>query len=255
MSISHPRSGELLVKGAADPQVVRVSSTGSAISVVVPILNERETLVRALGSVDLPGIERIVVDGGSTDGSLEHVRSLGVDLVLDSAAGRSLQLELGRRRAGGDAVVFLHADTRLEAGWAEQLRAALRDPAVAGGAFSLRFESGRFAFRLVEAAVAWRCRVARLPYGDQALFVRREVLERAGGIAPVPLFEDLDLVRTIRRAGKLALLEAGALTSPRRYERNGVWRTVLRNLMALLAWRLGLPRDRVSVWYRRAPAR
>ena len=108
---------------------------------------------------------------------------------------------------------------------------------------------------MIEVAVAWRCRLARLPYGDQALFVRSQVLERVGGIPPVPLFEDLDLVRTIRRSGKLALLASGALTSPRRYERNGVWRTVLRNLLAVAAWWLGLPRDRVSIWYRRAPAR
>lgn len=257
LACQSPRCGSAgrLVNRTVATHFLFVPADSPGVSVVIPVLNERESLARALGSIDLPGIERIVVDGGSSDGSPELARKLGADLVLDSAPGRALQIELGRRRASGEVILFLHADTRLEAGWLESLRAALHDPGVAGGAFSLRFESPRLALRVIEVAVAWRCRLARLPYGDQALFVRSQVLERVGGIPPVPLFEDLDLVRTIRRSGKLALLASGALTSPRRYERNGVWRTVLRNLLAVAAWWLGLPRDRVSIWYRRAPAR
>jgi hypothetical protein len=147
-------------------------------------------------------------------------------------------------------VLFLHADTRLDPGWERSLRCALRDPRVGGGAFRLAFESPRSAYRVIEAGVALRCRLLRLPYGDQGLFARRELLLEAGGVPPAPIFEDLDLVARIRRLGRLALLRERAWTSPRRYEQNGVLRTVVRNNVALSAYLLGLDRERVARWYR-----
>jgi rSAM/selenodomain-associated transferase 2 len=195
------------------------------------------------------GIERIVVDGGSRDGTADAARAAGAEQVLRSAPGRARQLDVGFRAAHGQVVLFLHADTRLEPGWAEALRRALDDPAVAGGAFRLRFDSRSPALRWVEFWAHVRCRLAGLPYGDQGLFVRRQVLEDAGGIAPVPIFEDLDLARSIRRAGRLVLLPQRALTSARRYERHGVGRLVLRNSLALVAFWLGMDRERVARWY------
>ncbi len=223
-------------------------------SVVIPALDEKATLVRALESTKLEGVERIVVDGGSTDGTAEAARDLGAERVLGSAPGRARQMDAGYREARGDAVLFLHADTRLDAGWAEALTRALGDPRVAGGAFRLRFDSPRRIYRVIEAGVRLRSRLG-LPFGDQGLFVRRVLLDEIGGIPAVPIFEDLDLVRGIRRAGRLALLPQRAWTSPRRYERNGPFRQVLRNTLALAAWRLGLDRERVARWYRGRPGR
>ena len=108
--------------------------------------------------------------------------------------------------------------------------------------------------RVIELGAALRARLAGLPYGDQALFVRREILDRAGGLAPVPIFEDLDLLRLIKREGRLALLSAPAWTSGRRYARNGVARQWLRNQVALAGYFLRLPRARIAAWYRRRPA-
>ncbi len=224
-------------------------------SVVIPALDEKATLVRALESTKLEGVERIVVDGGSTDGTAEAARGLGAERVLGSAPGRARQMDAGYREARGDAVLFLHADTRLDAGWAEALTRALGDPRVAGGAFRLRFDSPRRIYRVIEAGVRLRARLAGLPFGDQGLFVRRALLDESGGIPAVPIFEDLDLVRGIRRAGRLALLPQRAWTSPRRYERNGPLRQVLRNTLALAAWGLGLDRERVARWYRGRPGR
>ncbi len=228
---------------------------GLSISVVIPALNEQQAIARALQSTRLPGVERIVVDGGSTDGTDETARSLGADRVLRTAAGRARQMDAGFRAASGEAILFLHADTRLDPGWRDALARVLADPAVAGGAFRLRFDSGRGAFRVFEAFVRVRARLLGLPFGDQGLFVRRKLLEELGGVPDVPIFEDLDLVRAIRRSGRLALLEVSATTSVRRYERNGLARQVLRNQVALLAFALGLRRDAVARWYRGRPDR
>ena len=221
------------------------------ISVVIPALDESDALPRALECTRGPGVERIVVDGGSGDGTPEVARASGAEKVIRAAPGRARQLDAGWREASGDVIVFLHADTRLDPGWPDAIRAALRDRAVAGGAFRLAFRSRRAVYRWLELWVRVRSRLAGLPFGDQALFVRRELIVAEGGIPPVPIFEDLDLVRLIRRRGRLALLPERAWTSTRRYERNGVLRQGLRNHAATLAWLLGVDRDRVAGWYRR----
>ncbi len=237
-----------IVKQGSDPHPRAVI----AISVVIPALDEGGAIARALESTQAPGVERIVVDGGSRDGTPSRAAALGAERVIESAPGRARQLDAGYRAAHGDALLFLHADTRLDTGWDKALRRALADPRAAGGAFELRFDSERPAYRAIEWGARWRARLG-LPYGDQGLFARRAVLEGAGGIPDVPIFEDLDLARAIRRAGRLVLLDCRAHTSPRRYERSGLLRTVARNNLALAAWLLGLERSRVRAWYARRP--
>lgn len=148
-------------------------------------------------------------------------------------------------------MLFLHADSRLPEGWAAAVRAALADPRVAVGAFQLRFEPRPPALAVIEWGARWRARRLGLPYGDQALFARRADLEAIGGIPAVPIFEDLDLVRALRRRGRLALVPLDVATSSRRYLRRGVLRTWARHALALAAWRLGLDRARVAAWVRR----
>ena len=232
-----------------------LASPGIALSVIIPALNEQANLPALLSATRAPGVERIVVDGGSRDESVAIAHRHGAEKVLVSAPGRARQMDAGYRVARGDALLFLHADTRLEGGWDDAVRKALADPQVMGGAFRLRFDSRRPALRVVEWGAQLRCRLGGLPYGDQGLFVRRSLLEDLGGIAAVPIFEDLDLARAIRRAGRLALLREPALTSPRRYERHGVARVMLRNWLALLAWLLDLDRGRVARWYHGRPGR
>jgi rSAM/selenodomain-associated transferase 2 len=225
-----------------------------SVSVVIPALDERGALEPALRCTRCTGVERIVVDGGSGE-SAEAARALGAERVISAARGRSRQMDAGLREARGEIVLFLHADTRLDAGWLEELRAAVADPRVAGGAFRLGLDAALWRCRVWELGVALRCGVLRLPYGDQALFVRRDILLAAGGIPATPIFEDLDLVALIRRHGRLALLRTRAWTSPRRYQRNGWLGQTALNLAALAAWALGLPRARVAAWYGARPAR
>jgi rSAM/selenodomain-associated transferase 2 len=225
------------------------------ISVLIPTLNEDGTVERALLSTRVPGVEQIVADGGSTDGTLETVRRLGADRVIRSEPGRARQMDAAYRAAGGEVLLFLHADTRLDPGWATQIQQALEDVRVAGGAFTLRFDSDRPIYRWIERGARLRARVARLPYGDQGIFVRRKVVDAQEGIAETPIFEDLDLVRTIRRAGRIVVLPAHARTSARRYDRNGPVRTVVRNGLALAAYSAGIDRTLVAHWYRRPAER
>jgi rSAM/selenodomain-associated transferase 2 len=227
------------------------------IAVVIPALHEADRIAEAIRSARSPGVEILVVDGGSRDATPEKAREAGAR-VLRSAPGRARQLAAGAEAVAAEALVFLHADCRLPAGYADAVRGALADPSVAGGAFAFRFdrEAGAtrrasLGLRIVEAGAALRVALLGLPYGDQALFARRSALERAGGVPQVPILEDLDLVAALRRTGRVVALPAPVVTSPRRYLARGVARTWLRNAGALAAWRLGLDRGRVAAWYGR----
>ena len=220
------------------------------LSVVIPALNEAGAIAEAVRSATAGGAEVIVVDGGSADGTPERAAAAGAT-VLHSSPGRARQLAMGADRARGEAVLFLHADTRLPPGWSRGVEAALSDPGVAGGCFRLRFDPPTRVLAVVAWGVRLRVALFGLPYGDQALFVRRQVLERSGGVPQVPIMEDLDLVQAIRREGRLARLPLAIETSARRYRAAGTLRSVVRNTLALCAWRLGLDRDRIAAWYRR----
>lgn len=217
---------------------------------MIPTLQEADRITQAIESARAPGVEIIVADGGSRDATRERAAAAGARVVA-AEAGRARQLAAGALAADADAIVLLHADTQLPPGWSDAVRGALADPAVAGGAFAFRFAERGLALRLVEWGVRVRLALARLPFGDQALFVRRSALDAIGGIPQAPIMEDLDLVRALRAQGRLALLPDAAVTSARRYLERGVWRTVVRNTLALSAWALGLDRARVAAWYRR----
>jgi rSAM/selenodomain-associated transferase 2 len=220
------------------------------IAVVIPTQNEADRVEHAIESARAAGVEIIVVDGGSRDATRERAVAAGAR-VLNVAPGRARQLDAGAKATQADVILFLHADTKLSPGWADALRAALADPAVVGGAFAFRFAEPGRSLRVVEWGVRVRLALAGLPYGDQALFVRRSVLDAIGGVPQAPILEDVDLVRALERHGRLALLPLPAVTSARRYLERGVFRTVARNTLALLAFALGLDRARLAAWYRR----
>jgi rSAM/selenodomain-associated transferase 2 len=212
------------------------------ISVVIPALNEEACLPRAVRSVSADA-DVIVVDGCSHDRTREVAEGLGA-AVLSCPPSRGGQMGAGARRARGDWLLFLHADTWLEPGWAEAIRAL--GPEAPGGAFRFAIDATGRAYRLVEAAVDLRSRFLGFPYGDQALFVRRPVYDLLGGMAPIPLMEDVDLVKRLRGSGRLASLRLRAFTSPRRWEKHGVLATSFRNWGLLALYAAGVPPSRLA---------
>jgi len=216
-------------------------------SVIIPALDEERCIARAIASARGAG-EVIVVDGGSRDRTREVAEAEGAR-VVGSPRGRGTQLREGARRASGDWLVFLHADTRLEPGWAAALEALPAD--VVGGAFRFSLDSGGVGYRAIEAAVGLRCRLMGLPYGDQGIFARRRAYEMTGGFAPIPLMEDVEFMRRLRRAGPLAFPPVRAFTSPRRWERLGLVRATLRNWWVIGLYAAGRPPERLAASYGR----
>lgn len=223
------------------------------VSVVVPALDEEDLVVGALRSARAAlgrSAELVVVDGGSTDRTRERATPLA--RVLRSEPCRGRQLDVGARAARGRVLLFLHADTRLPAGAGEALRRALARPDAAGGCFRFAVQPPApllSRWRLLETAVALRTRWLRTATGDQALFARRDAYRRAGGFPPWPLFEDVELVRRLRRVGRFVRADAPARTSRRRWERRGFWRTVLTHWGLRAAFAAGASPERLAELY------
>jgi len=219
------------------------------LSVVVPTLDEAEALPATLAHARQPGVrELIVVDGGSHDGTLAVARALA-DRVLEAARGRAQQMNAGAAAACGDVLLFLHADTRLPAGYAQAVAGALADPAVVGGRFDVQLDAAGLTYRALGRLISLRSRLTRVATGDQAIFVRRAVFERLGGYPLVPLMEDVALSRALKRAGRIACLGEAVTTSARRWQRHGVARTVLLMWALRAAYYAGVPPARLARIY------
>ncbi len=211
------------------------------ISVVIPALNEAGHIEAAVRSADAPGVELIVVDGGSTDGTPERAERLGAR-VLPSAPGRARQQNAGAAAARAETVLFLHADTLLPDGWQGDVFTALLDPTAAGGGFLWRTDLEGLCMRVARHFVRLRTIYGRQPWGDQAIFARKRAFDAVGGFPDVPLAEDWDFVRSLRRRGRLVAVRREVITSARRWKRVGVVRGFVTNRLILLGCRLGLPR-------------
>jgi rSAM/selenodomain-associated transferase 2 len=199
------------------------------LSIIIPTLNEAENLRRLLPRVvaTYPQAQIILVDGGSSDDTREVVSRFPRVRFLTSAPGRAKQMNAGAQAAQGEVLLFLHADTFLPPGTQAAIRDALADPGVVGGRFDVRFDRERPIFRIIAALMNLRSRLSGISTGDQALFVRRRTFEGLGGYPDIPLMEDVELTRRLKRQGRLASLRAQVITSARKWEREGVLRTIL----------------------------
>jgi rSAM/selenodomain-associated transferase 2 len=224
------------------------ASVIEGLSVVIPALDAAASLPGTLAALAGAPAEILVVDGGSADATREAAARLGAR-VVEAPRGRGTQLAAGAAAARGPWLLLLHADTRLAPGWSEAVRRSMEQP---GRAWFFRFalDDAAPAARRLERAVAWRCRALALPYGDQALLVHRDLLDAVGGIRPLPLMEDVDLVRRIGRA-RLGAIGVDAVTSAARWRRDGYLARSARNLACLTLWFLGLPPARIARLYAR----
>lgn len=244
------------------------------IAVIIPTLNEEQALPATLTHAARLGFDEVlVVDGGSNDRTLEIVRSFGsasrgerregrgssfssspVPLamcprLLAAAAGRAKQMNTGAAHTAADALVFLHADTQLPPNAWEAIKAALAEPACVGGRFDLRFERDAGWAWLIARLISLRSRLSGIATGDQALFVRRSIFDQLGGFADIPLMEDVDFTRRLKRLGRTAALRETVTTSFRRWEQCGALRTIcLMWALRFLYW-IGIHPDRLHRFY------
>jgi rSAM/selenodomain-associated transferase 2/rSAM/selenodomain-associated transferase 1 len=234
------------VKGTA------AKPTGAGqISIIIPTLNEAATIAETLAYFKGPGQpEVIVVDGGSQDDTVRLAAALGAK-VIQTKPGKACQMNAGAAAAGGEVLVFLHADTRLPQNFSRQILAALNQNNVVAGAFRLHIDSGAVRIRLIEKVANWRSRYLKMPYGDQALFMKKALFQKIGGFAELPIMEDFLLVRRLKRMGRIIILPEPVTTSSRRWIHLGVLRTWLINQLIVIAYYLGISPERLSRFYRR----
>ncbi len=221
------------------------------ISVVIPALDEAANLERLLPDLvgRWPTAEVVVVDGGSRDATAQVVRHHPTVRYVSAARGRARQMNAGAAATAGDVLVFLHADTRLPDGALEALGAALADPPVVGGRFDVRFDTPRRVMRVVAWFMNARSRLSGIATGDQTLFVRREVFAAIGGFPEIPLMEDVELSKQLKRRGRLACLRLRVTTSARKWEREGAWRTIALMWTLRFLYVLGVEPARLHRWY------
>ena len=225
------------------------------VSVVIPVLHDAAELERLLDALrrqlpDGAGHEVLVVNGDAADSAMRPLQArFGAVRWTSAARGRARQMNAGAEQASGAWLLFLHADTCPAPGWLEALRRVDRDPRAVAGALRLTLRSRDWRARVVERGVAWRVRWLGLPYGDQGIFVRRAVFEQIGGYRLLPLMEDVDLVRRLRRRGRLVCSQVAIAASARRWERDGWARRTLLNLLLLAGYAAGLPPARLARAY------
>jgi rSAM/selenodomain-associated transferase 2/rSAM/selenodomain-associated transferase 1 len=221
----------------------------STLAVVIPTLNEAEHLAATLRAVAAgQPDELIVADGGSEDDTVALAKSLGARVVL-AEAGRACQMNAGAAAASSGMLLFLHADTVPPGDYRRRVTSALQRPEVVAGAFRFALGEPVPGRRWIERLVALRCRLFAAPYGDQGLFLRRECFEICGGFPDWPILEDVELVRRLKRLGRLHLDPAPVVTSGRRWRRRGLWRTSWINRRIMFGYHLGQSPERLKRFY------
>jgi rSAM/selenodomain-associated transferase 2 len=224
-----------------------------SISIIIPALNEAESLCNHLPylvSTRRQGLEVIVVDGGSIDKTVDTGKALGAK-VLHAAPGKAFQMNAGAKAAHGDILLFLHGDTRPAPGFLDQVHDTLSQPGVAAGAFRLAIDGKGFGLRVVEWLANFRSRVLQMPYGDQGIFVRADMFSAVGGFPALPIMEDFELVRRLKRKGRIKVLSLAATTSSRRWEKIGILRTTAINQAIIIGYLLGVDPQKLAEWYRK----
>ncbi len=226
-----------------------------AISVIIPTLNEEQALGQTLAG--LPSslvLEIIIVDGGSTDRTLAIANTFCAHTptaqLVRAPTGRARQMNEGAKASRGDILLFLHADTQVVEEAPRIIESALANPAVVGGRFDVRFDTRSGWGRIISTLMNWRSRTSGIATGDQAIFVRRHIFERLGGFADVPLMEDIDFSRRLKRAGSTVALRQTVTTSFRRWEQQGPLHTILLMWTLRFLYWTGVNPSRLNRWYK-----
>lgn len=221
------------------------------LSVIIPVLNEAKNLQRLLSCLRAicPAAEVIVVDGGSEDETSTVVRRFPWVTYLSGRRGRASQMNAGAAVANGEALLFLHADTLLPAGANAAIVRAFNDPEVVAGRFDVGFDNPRPIFKVIAFFINLRSRLTKICTGDQALFVRRKTFEELGGYSDIPLMEDVEFAKRLKRRGAMSCLRLKVTTSARKWEQGGVLRVVLLMWALRFCYFVGIGPERIHRWY------
>jgi len=222
------------------------------ISVIIPVLNEVASIQKCLEQFhqeDL--IDVVVVDGGSTDGTPDVVASSMIgQCVLSPKPGRAAQMNFGAEKAVGDVFLFLHADTFLPPNGLALIREVVAKQNVVGGRFELGLAETRLGFRLIAYLSTLRSKFLGITYGDQGIFVRRDIFQAVGGYPALELFEDSEFCNAVKSRGKFVMLPAQVCSSTRRWQKWGVVRTVIWMWVLRVLFVCGISDKTLSQWYR-----
>lgn|SRR5574341_362041 len=224
------------------------------ISIIIPVLNESEGINDAIGRlrsiVSGNEAEIIVVDGDPAGSTINALKDKRVIKTL-SGKGRAIQMNKGAALASGRILLFLHADTMLPQNALVSITKYMKDGRFVAGAFDLGIQTNRKIFKITERYVALRTRLTKVPFGDQAIFIRREYFDRIGGFKPVPIMEDFELMSRIKKRGdRIRIIPEKAMTSARRWEKEGVLYATFRNWMLQLLYLAGVSPERLSRFYK-----
>jgi rSAM/selenodomain-associated transferase 2 len=226
----------------------------SIISIIIPVLYEAHGINACLKALfaQFPDetFEVIVVDGDAEGTTIRQIVHPEV-IALCALRGRGKQMNAGAQAARGEILIFLHADTRLPNNALCRIREVMADRQYVAGAFTLRFESQRQAFALIAGAASWRYRLTRLPYGDQAFFMSRAYFHEIGGFAEIPIMEDVDMMRRIKKRGEcIRILHDAVTTSPRRWEKEGILYSVIRTWVLAFLFAFGADPVKLAKHYK-----
>ncbi len=225
------------------------------ISVIIPVFHEEAIINNAIARLIARAqegaqrdVEIIVVDGSPGGETVAAVKG-GAECIV-SPKGRAAQMNVGAAAAHGDVLLFLHVDTALPKGGLGKIASVMEGGRFAGGAFDLGIADAHRAFRVIERVASIRSRLTRIPYGDQAIFMERDYFFRIGGYSDMPIMEDVDLMRRVKRnGGKICIVDAQVQTSPRRWRKEGIAACTLRNRTIMLLYLAGVRPERLAKWY------
>ena len=230
------------------------------VSIIIPTLNEERRVMATLAHTATLGFdELVVVDGGSHDRTLLLVESYRLSTqhsalspiqLVTAPCGRARQMNEGAKASRGEILLFLHADTQLPGDAKTMIDTALADRRMVGGRFDVRFDRPSMWGTIISRLMNWRSRLSGLATGDQALFVRRSIFEQMGGFADMPLMEDIEFSRRLKRKGATAALTATVITSFRRWEQHGPLRTILRMWALRFLYWVGVNPSHLAQWYK-----
>jgi rSAM/selenodomain-associated transferase 2/rSAM/selenodomain-associated transferase 1 len=251
--IDRPDDIPLFEKLVAEEERIR---TQASVAVVIPALNEQQEIGRAIESAVAGGADEVIVaDGGSTDATVQVAAMAGARVVTPSGVGRAAQMNAGAAATTADVLVFLHADTVLSADFASQAAAALERADVVAGGFDFAIRERRgWREAIAEPVGRARARITSFPYGDQGLFMRRGVFEALGRYPEIPVMEDWELMRRLKRIGRVVVVRSPAWTSPRAWREHGLLKPTAVNLAVIAAYTAGVAPARLAAWRRKVTA-